>query len=85
VRGALATAATGVAAALIVIIALTGGIGALWSHHGLYQVISYPVLLVTVLLPTAWSVAVTLRAAARYWHDARARRVPASSPSWPTT
>jgi citrate/tricarballylate utilization protein len=79
-RGALAAAATGVAAALIVIIALTGGIGALWSHQGPYQVISYPALLVTVLLPTAWSVAVMLRAAARYWHDARGPR--AGLPGW---
>jgi citrate/tricarballylate utilization protein len=68
-RGALATAATGVAAALVVIIALTGGIDALWSHHGPYQVISYPALLVIVLLPCAWSAVVMLRATARYWHD----------------
>ena len=79
-RGALATAATGVAAALVVIIALSGGINALWSHRGPYQVISYPALLVTVLLPTAWSVAVMLRAAARYWHDARGPR--AGLPGW---
>jgi citrate/tricarballylate utilization protein len=70
-RGALATAAIGVAAALVVIIALTGGINALWSHQGPYRVISYPALLVTVLLPSAWSIAVMLRAAARYWHDTR--------------
>ena len=68
-RGALATAATGVAAALVVIIALTGGIDALWSHHGPYQVISYPALLLIVLLPCAWSAAVMLRATAGYWHD----------------
>jgi len=68
-RGALATAATGVAAALVVIIALTAGIDALWSHGGPYQVISYPALLVIVLLPCAWSAAVMLRATARYWHD----------------
>jgi len=68
-RGALATAAIGVAAALVVIIAVTGGIDALWSHDGPYQVISYPALLVIVLLPCAWSVAVMLRAAARYWQD----------------
>jgi citrate/tricarballylate utilization protein len=79
-RGALATAATGVAAALIVIIALAGGIGALWSHQGPYQVISYPALLVIVLLPSAWSVAVMLRAAVRYWHDARGPR--AGLPGW---
>ena len=68
-RGALATAATGVVAALVVIIALTAGIDALWSHGGPYQVISYPALLVIVLLPCAWSAAVMLRATARYWHD----------------
>ena len=68
-RGALATAATGVVAALVVIIALTAGIDALWSHGGPYQVLSYPALLVIVLLPCAWSAAVMLRATARYWHD----------------
>jgi len=68
-RNALATAAALVAAALVVLIALTGGIGALASHRGPYQVISYPALLVTVLLPCAWSTAVMLRAAARYWRD----------------
>jgi citrate/tricarballylate utilization protein len=70
-RGALATAAAGVAVALVALIAVTGGINALWSHRGPYQVISYPALLVTVLLPCAWSVAVLLRGIARYWHDAR--------------
>jgi citrate/tricarballylate utilization protein len=68
-KSALATAATGVAAALVVLIALTGGIDALWSHHGPYQVISYPALLVTVLAPCAWSAVVMQRAIARYWHD----------------
>ena len=70
-RGALATAAAGVAAALVALTALTGGIGALASHRGPYQVIPYPVLLVTVLLPGAWSAAVLLRGFARYWHDTR--------------
>jgi hypothetical protein len=60
----------GVAAALVLLVGLTGGINALWSHHGSYQVISYPVLLVTVLLPCAWSTAVMMRAIARYWRDA---------------
>jgi citrate/tricarballylate utilization protein len=69
--GALATAAIGVTAALVLLIGLTGGINALWSHHGPYQVISYPALLVTVLLPCAWSTAVMLRAVARYWHETR--------------
>jgi hypothetical protein len=63
------TAATRVAAALVVLVALTGGINALWRHQGPYQVISYPAMLVTVLLPFAWSAAVMLGAIARYWHD----------------
>ena len=70
-RGALATAAVGVAAALVALTTLTGGIGALASHRGPYQVIPYPALLVTVLLPSAWSAAVILRGMARYWHDTR--------------
>jgi citrate/tricarballylate utilization protein len=70
-RGARATAAVGVAAALVLLVGLTGGINALWSHGGPYQVISYPVLLVTVLLPCAWSTAVMMRAIARYWRDTR--------------
>jgi citrate/tricarballylate utilization protein len=53
----------------VVLIALTEGINGLWSHRGPYQVISYPVLLVTVLLPSAWSAAVMLHAIVRYWHD----------------
>jgi citrate/tricarballylate utilization protein len=68
-RSALATAALLVAAALLVLIALTEGISALWSHRGPYQLVSYPALLVTVLLPCAWSGTVMLRALARYWHD----------------
>jgi len=68
-RGTLATAAAGVAAALVALAAVTGGINALWSHRGPYQVISYPALLVVVLLPCAWSAAVLLRGIARYWHD----------------
>jgi citrate/tricarballylate utilization protein len=66
---ARATAAIGVAAALVVLIAATEGIGALLRHRGPYQVIPYPALLVVVLLPTAWSVAVMLRALASYWRD----------------
>jgi citrate/tricarballylate utilization protein len=72
-RSALAAAALGVAAALLVLIALTEGIDAVTRHGGPYQVISYPALLVTVLLPCAWSVAVILRAMARYWHDTHGR------------
>jgi citrate/tricarballylate utilization protein len=68
-RSALAAAAGLVAAALLVLIVATEGINALASHTGPYQVISYPALLVTVLLPTAWSAAVMLRAAVRYWRD----------------
>jgi len=66
---ALATAAALVVTALLVLIALTEGISAVFSHGGPYRLIPYPGLLVTVLLPSAWSAAVMLRALARYWHD----------------
>jgi citrate/tricarballylate utilization protein len=66
---ALATAAILVVAALLVLIALTEGINALLRHAGPYRLIPYPGLLVTAALPTAWSVAVMLRAFARYWRD----------------
>ena len=68
-RSARVSAVIGVTAALLVLVALTEGIDALLRHSGPYQVISYPALLVTVLLPSAWSVAVMLRAVARYWND----------------
>jgi citrate/tricarballylate utilization protein len=68
-RGARATAAIGVGAALLTLVAVTEGIGALLRHRGPYQVIPYPALLVTVALPTAWSAAVMLRAVTGYWHD----------------
>lgn len=68
-RSARVSAVIGVTAALLVLAALTEGIDALLRHGGPYRVISYPALLVTVLLPSAWSVAVMLRAMARYWHD----------------
>jgi citrate/tricarballylate utilization protein len=68
-RGARATAAIGVGAALLALVAVTEGIGALLRHRGPYQVIPYPALLVTVALPTAWSAAVMLRALTGYWHD----------------
>ncbi len=68
-RSAAVTAAVVAGAALLAFVALTGGIDALFRHGGPYQLISYPALLVAVLLPTAWSVAVMLRGAARYWRD----------------
>jgi len=68
-RGARVSAVIGVTAALLALVAVTEGIDALLRHGGPYQVISYPALLVTVLLPSAWSVAIMLRAMARYWND----------------
>jgi len=53
----------------VALVALTEGIDALFRHNGPYRLISYPALLVAALLLTAWSVAVMLRAAARYWRD----------------
>jgi citrate/tricarballylate utilization protein len=67
--GARATAAVGVGAALLALVAVAEGIGALLRHRGPYQVIPYPALLVTVALPTAWTAAVMLRAVTGYWHD----------------
>jgi citrate/tricarballylate utilization protein len=52
-----------------VVVAATQGLGALLRHSRPYQVLPYPALLVIVLLPTAWSVAVLLRGLARYWRD----------------
>ncbi len=72
-RSALAAASLAVAAALLGLIAVTEGIAAVARHGGPYQVISYPALLVTVLLPCAWSAAVMLRGAVRYWHDTHGR------------
>jgi citrate/tricarballylate utilization protein len=54
---------------LLVLVAATEGLGALLRHGSLYQVIPYPALLVMVLLPTAWCVAVLLRGLALYWRD----------------
>jgi citrate/tricarballylate utilization protein len=70
-RGWPARAAAGVvvAAALLVLVAATEGLGALLRRGSPYQVIPYPALLVTVLLPTAGSVAVLLWGFARYWRD----------------
>jgi len=68
-RSAAVTAAVVVGAAVLALVALTEGIEALFRHGGPYRLISYPALLVIVLLPSAWSVAVMLRGAARYWRD----------------
>src|SRR5262249_13013892 len=68
-RGALATAAVGGAAALVALVAGTGGINAPCGRRGPYPGRSHPALRVTVLLPCAWSAAVLLRGIARYWHD----------------
>jgi citrate/tricarballylate utilization protein len=69
----LAAAVIGVGAAIVALVALTEGIGALWAPRhppgSPYGVISYPALLVTVALPSAWSIGLMLRAAGRYWHD----------------
>ena len=61
-RWARPAAVAGVTTALLVIVALTEGLGALVRHRGPYQLIPYPLLLVTVLLPCAWSAAIMLRA-----------------------
>ncbi len=68
-RSAAVTAAVVVGAALLALVALTEGVDTLFRHGGPYRLISYPALLVIVLLPSAWSVAVMLRGAARYWRD----------------
>ena len=68
-RNPLATAAVLVTAALLLLVAVDGSIGALGRHDGPYRVIAYPALLATALLPAVWSVTVILRAAARYWRD----------------
>lgn len=58
-----------VTAALVILVGAAEGLGALLRHGGPYQVIPYPALLVLVLLPTVWSVAVLLRGLALYWRD----------------
>jgi citrate/tricarballylate utilization protein len=72
-RRGLAGAAIGVGAVIVALVALTEGIGALWAPThppgSPYGVIPYPALLVTAALPSAWGIAVMLRAAGRYWHD----------------
>jgi citrate/tricarballylate utilization protein len=54
---------------LLAVAGVAGGLGALSRHGGPYQVIPYPALLVVVLLPTVWSVAVLLRGFALYWRE----------------
>lgn len=70
-RGWPARLAAGVlvAVALVVLAGAAEGFGALLRHGSPYRVIAYPALLVLVLLPTAWSVAVLLRGLAWYWRD----------------
>jgi citrate/tricarballylate utilization protein len=68
-RGTRAMAAALVAPALLALVAATEGIGALLGHGSPYRVIPYPALLVTVLLPCAWSIAIMLRALTAYWHE----------------
>ncbi len=58
-----------VAVVLLILVAATEGLGALLRHSNPYAVISYPALLVTVLLTTAWSVLVLLRGLVLYWRD----------------
>ena len=58
-----------VAALLVVLVAATSGLGALFRHGSPYQVIAYPAVLILVLVPTGWSVAVLLRGLARYWRE----------------
>jgi citrate/tricarballylate utilization protein len=69
----LTVAAVLVGVLIIALVALTEGIGALWAPRppagSPYGVIPYPALLVTVALPSAWSVTLLLRAAGRYWRD----------------
>jgi citrate/tricarballylate utilization protein len=69
----LGVAAVLAGAAIIALVALTEGAGALWAPRppagSPYGVIPYPVLLAVVTLPSVWSLAILLRAAARYWRD----------------
>jgi citrate/tricarballylate utilization protein len=67
--GGRTAAAAGVAAALVAVVAATEGIGALLRHNGPYQLLPYPALLVIVLVPTVWSIAVMLRGFAGYWRE----------------
>jgi citrate/tricarballylate utilization protein len=67
--GARASAATAVGLALLILVAATEGLGALFHHGSPYQVIPYPALLVTAALPCAWSAAVMACALAAYWRE----------------
>jgi citrate/tricarballylate utilization protein len=71
--GARAAAAVLVAAALLVLVTATEGIGALLRHSGPYGLLPYPALLVIVLVPSVWSIAVMLRGFGRYWHETHGR------------
>jgi citrate/tricarballylate utilization protein len=66
---ARAAAAALVGLGLLVLVGAAEGLGALGRHGRPYQVVPYPALLVVVLLPTAWSVAVMVRGFALYWRD----------------
>jgi citrate/tricarballylate utilization protein len=55
--------------ALLVLVVATEGLGALLRRGSPYQVIPYPALLATVLLPAAWTAAVMVRALAGYWRE----------------
>jgi citrate/tricarballylate utilization protein len=66
---ARALAATAAGLALLALVAATEGLGALFHHGSPYQVIPYPALLVTVLLPCAWSAWIMARALAAYWRE----------------
>jgi citrate/tricarballylate utilization protein len=68
-RGTRVMAAALVALALLALVAATEGIGALLRHGSPYRVIPYPALLLTALLPCAWSTVVMLRALGAYWHE----------------
>ena len=58
-----------VAATLLLLVAVSQGIGALWRHDGPYRILAYPALIAVALVPAAWSATVILAAAARYWRD----------------
>ena len=69
----ITVAAALVAGLVVALAAVTEGVGALWgTRHPAgspYSVIPYPALLLTVALPSVWSVVLLLRAAGRYWRD----------------
>lgn len=65
----LMTSSALVLAMLLLLVAASQGIGALWRHDGPYRILAYPALVAVALVPAAWSVTVILAAAARYWRD----------------